>query len=170
MKNAITYVGLDAHKKDIYVAMLIGHERVPVTWQLPNEPQAIRRLVRRLEREAAGLIQCCYEAGPCGYALQRQLTTERVRCQVVAPALIPRKPGDHIKTNRRDARKLAELLRAEARLRRWIWRVPLPIGMLAAGAIFGTWAFPAGWSRVVLLRRDAAGVVVVADAVRVRQQ
>ena len=65
---------------------------------------------------------------------------------------------------------LAELLRAEARLRRWIWRVPLPIGMLAAGAIFGTWAFPAGWSRVVLLRRDAAGLVVVADAVRVRQQ
>jgi len=112
MKNAITYVGLDAHKKDIYVAMLVGHERVPVTWQLANEPQALRRLVRKLEREAAGPIQCCYEAGPCGYALQRQLTTERVSCQVVAPALIPRKPGDHIKTNRRDARKLAELLRA----------------------------------------------------------
>lgn len=112
MKNAITYVGLDAHRKDIYVAMLIGHERVPVTWQLANEPQAIRRLVRRLEREATGPIQCCYEAGPCGYALQRLLTTQRVSCQVVAPALIPRKPGDHIKTNRRDARKLAELLRA----------------------------------------------------------
>jgi transposase len=112
MKNAITYVGLDAHKKDIYVAMLVDHERVPVTWQLANEPQAIRRLVRKLEREAAGPIRCCYEAGPCGYALQRQLTTERVRCDVVAPALIPRKPGDHIKTNRRDARKLAELLRA----------------------------------------------------------
>jgi len=112
MKHAITYVGLDAHKKDIYVAMVVGHERVPVTWQLANEPQAIRRLVRKLEREAAGPVQCCYEAGPCGYALQRQLTTERVSCQVVAPALIPRKPGDHIKTNRRDARKLAELLRA----------------------------------------------------------
>ena len=69
-------------------------------------------MVRKLERAAAGPIQCCYEAGPCGYALQRQITTPRVRCQVVAPALIPRKPGDHIKTNRRDARKLAELLRA----------------------------------------------------------
>ena len=111
MKNAITYVGLDAHKKDIYVAMLVGHKRVPVTWQLPNEPQALRRLVRKLEREAVGPLLCCYEAGPCGYALQRQLTTDRVRCQVVAPALIPRKPGDHIKTNRRDARKLAESLR-----------------------------------------------------------
>jgi transposase len=54
----------------------------------------------------------CYEAGPCGYALQRQVTTPRVNCQVIAPALIPRKPGERIKTNRRDARKLAELLRA----------------------------------------------------------
>ena len=84
MKNAITYVGLDAHKKDIYVAMLVGHERVPVTWQLANEPNALRRLVRKLEREAP--VRCCYEAGPCGYALQRQLTTEHVSCQVVAPA------------------------------------------------------------------------------------
>jgi transposase len=54
----------------------------------------------------------CYEAGPCGYALQRQVTTPRVSCQVIAPALIPRKPGERIKTNRRDARKLAEMLRA----------------------------------------------------------
>ena len=54
----------------------------------------------------------CYEAGPCGYALQRQMTTTRVACQVIAPALIPRKPGERIKTNRRDARKLAELFRA----------------------------------------------------------
>jgi hypothetical protein len=57
MKNAITYVGLDAHKKDIYVAMLVGHERVPVTWQLANEPNALRRLVRKLEREAPGRRQ-----------------------------------------------------------------------------------------------------------------
>jgi len=54
----------------------------------------------------------CYEAGPCGYALHRQLSTPRVSCQVIAPALIPCKPGERIKTNRRDARKLAELFRA----------------------------------------------------------
>ena len=54
----------------------------------------------------------CDEAGPCGYALQRQVTTLRVSGQVIAPALMPRKPGDRIKTNRRDARKLAELCRA----------------------------------------------------------
>jgi transposase len=57
-------------------------------------------------------VRTFYEAGPCGYALQRQLTTTQVRCDVIAPALIPRKPGERIKTNRRDARKLAELGRA----------------------------------------------------------
>ena len=112
MKNAITYVGIDAHKKDLFVAMLVGDQATPVTWQVPNEPNAVRRLVRQLERDAPGEVRCCYEAGPGGYALQRQLTTPRVRCQVIAPGLIPRKPGERVKTNRRDARKLVELLRA----------------------------------------------------------
>jgi transposase len=112
VKNITTYVGVDAHKKDLFVAMLIGDQTTPVTWQLANERNAVRRLVRKLEREAPGPVRMCYEAGPCGYALQRQVTTPRVSCQVIAPALIPRKAGDRIKTNRRDARKLAELLRA----------------------------------------------------------
>jgi transposase len=112
MKNVTTYVGIDAHKKDLFVAMLIGHEKTPVSWQLANEPRAVRRLVRKLEREAPGPVRVFYEAGPCGYALQRQVTTPRVSCDVVAPALIPRKPGERVKTNRRDARKLAELGRA----------------------------------------------------------
>jgi transposase len=112
MKNVITYVGIDAHKKDLFIAMLTGDDRVPVTWTVPNEPAAVKRLVRKLEREAPGPVRVCYEAGPGGYALQRQLTTPRVSCQVIAPALIPRKPGERIKTNRRDARKLVELLRA----------------------------------------------------------
>lgn len=112
MKNVTTYVGIDAHKKDLFVAMLIGYQKAPVTWQLANEPTAVRRLVRKLERESPGPVQVFYEAGPCGYALQRQVTTARVRCDVVAPALIPRKPGERVKTNRRDSRKLAELGRA----------------------------------------------------------
>ena len=112
MKQVTTYVGIDAHKKDLFIAMLIGTEPKPVTWQLANEPQAVRRLVKKLEREAPGPVRVCYEAGPCGYALQRQMTTARVECRVIAPALIPRKPGERIKTNRRDARKLAELHRA----------------------------------------------------------
>jgi transposase len=112
VKQVTTYVGIDAHKKDLFVAMLIGNEATPVTWQLANEPAAVRRLVRKLEREAPGAVHVFYEAGPCGYALQRQVTTSRVQCDVVAPALIPRKPGERVKTNRRDARKLVELGRA----------------------------------------------------------
>jgi transposase len=112
MEKVTTYVGVDAHKKDLFVAMLIGNATAPVTWQLANEPQAVRRLVRKLEREAPGSVHLFYEAGPCGYALQRQVSTSRVRCDVVAPALIPRKPGERVKTNRRDARKLVELGRA----------------------------------------------------------
>ena len=112
MKQVTTYVGMDAHKKDLFIAMLVGTSQTPVTWTVPNEPNAVKRLVRKLEREAPGPVCMCYEAGPCGYALQRQATTARVNCQVIAPALIPRKPGERVKTNRRDARKLAELLRA----------------------------------------------------------
>jgi transposase len=112
MNQVTTYVGIDAHKKDLFIAMLIGQDKTPVTWQLANEPQAVRRLVRKLERATEGAGHVFYEAGPCGYALQRQLTTARVRCDVVAPALIPRKPGERVNTNRRDARKLVELGRA----------------------------------------------------------
>ena len=112
MKEVTTYVGIDAHKKDLFITMLSGPEPKPVTWQLANEPNAVRRLVRKLEREAPGAVRVFYEAGPCGYALQRQMTTSRVSCDVVAPALIPRKPGERVKTNRRDSRKLAELGRA----------------------------------------------------------
>lgn len=112
MKQVTTYVGIDAHKKDLFIAMLVGTAAVPVSWTVANEPNAVRRLVRKLEREAPGAVQVCYEAGPCGYALQRRMTTPRVSCQVIAPALVPRKPGERVKTNRRDARKLVELLRA----------------------------------------------------------
>ena len=86
--------------------------RSAARWQLANEPKAVHRLVRKLERETPGPIRVFYEAGPCGYALQRQVTTSRLSCDFVAPALIPRKPGERVKTNRRDARNLVELGRA----------------------------------------------------------
>ena len=66
MKHVTMYVGIDAHKKDLFVAMLIGTEQTPVTWQLANEPRAVHRLVRELERETPGPIRVFYEAGPCG--------------------------------------------------------------------------------------------------------
>jgi transposase len=112
MGEVTTYVGIDAHQKDLFIAMLVGPAAVPVTWIVPNEPSAIRKLVRTLEQTAPGPIHAWYEAGPCGYALQRQLQTPRLHCDVIAPSLVPRKPGERVKTNRRDARKLAELLRA----------------------------------------------------------
>lgn len=111
MGEPTTYVGIDAHKHELHVAMLIGDAERPTTWVSLADANAIRRLHRKFEREAPGTIECCYEAGPTGYILQRRLTTGRVRCRVIAPSLIPRRPGDHIKTNRRDAAKLAQLLR-----------------------------------------------------------
>ena len=59
MKNITTYVGVDAHKKDLFIAMLVGDHTAPVTWQLANEPNAVRRLVRKLEREAPGPVRVC---------------------------------------------------------------------------------------------------------------
>jgi transposase len=110
--NGITWVGLDAHKKWINVAMLVPGREEPVHWQEANEENTVRRLARRLNREAPGEVRSCYEAGPLGYTLQRELEAQGVVCEVVAPSLIPVKPGDRIKTDWRDARKLAELLRA----------------------------------------------------------
>jgi len=105
---------MDAHKKAINVAMLLPGQNEPVEWQLANEPVAVRRLARKLQHEASGEVRCCYEAGPCGYVLQRQLEgAGGLICTVVAPSLIPVKPGERIKTDRRDARKLARLLRSD---------------------------------------------------------
>jgi len=111
LKN-ITYVGFDVHKASISVAVLLPERSSPLEWTDPNTAQVVRRLGGKLKRLAPGEIQTCYEAGPCGYVLQRQLRELDIPCDVVAPSLIPRKPGERIKTDRRDARKLVELLRA----------------------------------------------------------
>ena len=107
MIESSSHVGMDVHKKQIAVALLRPGEQEPVEWRVVNEPRAIRRMARRIEREAVGEVTCVYEAGPCGYTLQRQLEGLGLRTQVIAPSLIPRKPGERIKTDRRDARKLA---------------------------------------------------------------
>jgi len=112
MGEGITFVGLDAHKVAINVAVLLPGETKPVEWQVANEKTAVRRMVRKVQRQAPGEVRFCYEAGPCGYALQRWIREDGAICVVIAPSLIPRKSGDRIKTDRRDARKLAELLRA----------------------------------------------------------
>lgn len=107
-----TWVGLDVHKARITVAMLRPGARKPVVWAVVHTPEALRRLVKKLRAGAPGRVLCGYEAGVCGYALQRRLISLGVGCQVVAPSQTPVKPGDRVKTDRRDACKLAELLRA----------------------------------------------------------
>ena len=99
------FVGLDVHKETIAVSVADpdGGE-VRYLGEIPNTQDAVVKLVRRLRKEGARL-SFCYEAGPCGYGLHRQLRDLGQDCQVVAPSLIPRKPGDRVKTDRRDSLK-----------------------------------------------------------------
>ncbi len=107
----MTYVGLDVHKDTIAIAKLRAGSETPLVWEIPNDPRAIKKAFGRMLAEAHEL-RACYEAGPCGYEVQRQLEQMGIECVVVAPSLIPRKPGERIKTDRRDAAKLARLDRA----------------------------------------------------------
>lgn len=112
MKRGITFVGLDVHKASISVAVLEHGKTEPLEWQLENRSTAVAKLARRLKKDYGDEVVCCYEAGPCGFALMRDLIKLGLRCQVIAPALIPKQAGNRVKTDRRDARQLAKLLRA----------------------------------------------------------
>jgi len=101
---------MDDSKQTIVAGILRPGDTEPELRSLPNEPRFLRRFFQRLQRE--GPVRACYEAGPSGYDLHRQVTALGVPCQVMAPALTPRKPGDRIKTDRRDAKKLVRLFRA----------------------------------------------------------
>ena len=113
MAKPITYVGLDVHKDTIAVALAEAGLRGEVRehGKIPNTPAALKALTVKLAT-ARRELRFCYEAGPCGYGIQRQLTEAGHECAVVAPSLIPRKPGERIKTDRRDAINLAKLHRA----------------------------------------------------------
>ena len=112
MQESTTFVGLDTSKKSIDVCVLLPDRDKAIAWKEPNEDRAVKRLIKRLKAEAIGNLVVCYEAGPCGYALQRAFIAADVKCMVIAPSLVPVKPGDRIKTDQRDAKKLAECLRA----------------------------------------------------------
>ena len=107
------FVGLDVHKDSISVAHVPEDRSADVTFVGPIGTRQcdIDRLVRRLQSKASRLI-FAYEAGPCGYVLHRYLTRKGLTCLVVAPSLIPKKSGDRVKTDRRDAVQLARLLRS----------------------------------------------------------
>lgn len=108
---SLTFVGLDVHKDTIAVALLRpGVEVVCDSRTITHTPEAVRKLVASWAD--AGRVQACYEAGPTGYELHRLLSSLDVSCEVIAPALVPRRPGVRVKTDRRDAENLARLYRA----------------------------------------------------------
>ena len=107
MYESIPIIAFDQHAASVTAAVLLPGHRTPALHQLAPDLPTIGRFVARVG--AAG-VRCCYEAGPGGFELQRFLTGRQVPCDVIAPALIPRRPGDRVKTDRRDAGQLAILL------------------------------------------------------------
>jgi transposase len=111
MKDTTLVVGMDVHKESISISVLEGERRdARPSVTMPNDPARIRRYFAGLKRE--GTVRACYEAGACGYEVYRLLASMGIACDVVAPALIPVRAGDRVKTDRRDAEKLARLFRA----------------------------------------------------------
>jgi transposase len=110
--QSTTIIAFDQHAATTVAAVLLPGHRTAALHSLTSESATILRFVERVARQ--GSIACCYEAGPCGFELQRVLTARRIPCDLIAPALIPRRAGDRIKTDRRDAGQLAVLYRAGA--------------------------------------------------------
>lgn len=113
MRKIVKYVGLDVHKDSINIAIADeGRDgNVRVYGKIHNDLGQIDKVMRKLISQNSEL-HCVYEAGPCGYTLYRHLTSQGIDCVVIAPALIPKKVGDRVKNDRRDAKNLATLHRS----------------------------------------------------------
>ena len=110
MKETITqWVGIDVHKETLVAHVLEGQAAEGEEFRIGNSLKEVQRLFRRLMKR--GELRCCYEAGPCGYELKRQLAKLKINCEVIAPAFIPRSQRDKVKTDSRDALKLARYFR-----------------------------------------------------------
>jgi transposase len=113
MKRKILYVGLDVHKNstDVAIATDRSNGKVRSYGKIASTPDALNKLVKKLQVDDKQL-RFVYEAGPCGYQIYRHLDAKGIHCHVVAPSMIPRRSGDRIKTDRRDAINLVRLFRA----------------------------------------------------------
>jgi transposase len=111
MSTSTTFIGLDAHKETIVAAILYPRRKDAEIVELANTEQSLRRFVRSLRKKSSSQLRACYEAGPLGFGLMRQLEKLGVETCVIAPSKIPSMPGDRVKTDRRDAKKLADLFR-----------------------------------------------------------
>jgi transposase len=105
MKEKLRFLGLDVHAETIPVAIAESDGEVRSLGTIPNRLDSIRKLIKKLG--PAEKLRACYEAGPTGYVVYWQLAGLGVKCDVVAPTLMPVKAGDRVKTDRRDAEKLA---------------------------------------------------------------
>jgi transposase len=114
----VRFVGLDVHAETIAVAVAEPEGEVRALGVIPNRPESIRRLVKKLGPTRQ--LRVCYEAGPTGYVVYWQLTALGVPCQVVVPTLVPVKAGDRVKRDRRDALKLARSYRAGELTAVWV--------------------------------------------------
>lgn len=110
MTDSIKFIGLDVHQETISMAVADLGGDIREFGRIRNQPSDVAKVMRRLG--PSDKLFCCYEAGPCGYVLYRQLQQLHISCVVVAPSLTPIRPGDRVKTDRRDALKLARLLRS----------------------------------------------------------
>src|SRR5260370_19282265 len=117
MKN-VRFIGLEVHAETIAVAVAEPGGEVRSLGTIPNRAESVRRLIGKLG--PAQHLKACYEAGPTGYVLYWQLTQLGVACEVIAPSLVPTKAGDRVKTDRRDAEKLARCYRAGELTAVWV--------------------------------------------------
>jgi transposase len=116
--KSIKFVGLDVHAETIAVAVAEQGGEVRSLGMIPNREESIRKLLKKLG--PVEQLRFCYEAGPTGYVVYWQLTKLGARCEVVAPTLVPVKSGDRVKTDRRDALKLARCYRAGELTAVWV--------------------------------------------------